>query len=217
MKGCMRRLALLLFFLGLLVIAWLFRDRLIAMWHDLRSDDTAQLASPELADSAERKLELMTGADAPARVSLSSAELQSLVAYRMTDALPSFVLAPEVTVQDGVVRVRARVPTDEVAGVEGIGGSEELLAMLPDTTEVEAKGHLIPLADGQVALAVDEVTAASIPLPDRYIPKILERMGRVDQTDLPNEALALRLPEGVSSVYADGDSIIFISRGASRD
>ena len=213
--GCLRRIALLLVFLALLAGAWIFRERLIGMWQDLRSSDEPQLVSPELAESAQRKLAGMNGPDAPARVALSSAELQSLVAYRMTDALPSFVLSPEVTVKDGVVSVRARVPTDEVAGVEGIGGSEEILAMLPDTTEVEAKAHLIPLADGRVGLAVDEVSAASIPLPDRYIPRILERMGRVDQADLPREALALRLPEGVSSVYAHGDSVVFVSSAAS--
>ena len=214
MMGCMRRIVLLVVLLALAAAAWLFRDRLIAMWHDLRSDDAPQNVSPELAESAEQKLATMSEPNAPDRVTLSSAELQSYVTYRMAEALPSFILDPVVTVDEGDLKVSARVPTDEVAGMRGMGGSEEILSMLPDTTEVEAKGHLIPLGDGRVGLAVDEVSAASIPLPARMIPRILESMGRRDEPNLPREALAVRLPGGVTNAFAHGDSIIFLSKGA---
>jgi hypothetical protein len=106
------------------------------------------------------------------------------------------------------------VPTDEVAGMRSLGGTEEILSMLPDTTEVVAKGHLIPLGAGRVALSVDEVTAASIPLPARVIPRILTSIGRVDEPNLPEDALAVRLPAGVDNVFADGDSIVFMAGGA---
>lgn len=214
MMGCMRRLVLLVILLALLVGAWIFRDRLITAWQDLRADDEVQEVSPQLAESAERKLASFSEADPPPRVTLTSAELQSLVAYRMAASLPGFILSPRVAIADGELRVRARVPTDEVGGMRGIGGSDEILSMLPDTTEVEAKAHLIPLADGRVGLAVDEITAASIPLPGRIIPRILESVGRVDEPGLPAEALAVRLPAGVRAVYAHGDSIVFISTGA---
>jgi len=211
MKGCMRRTAVLVMVFALALTGWIFRERLIAMWQDLRSEYEPQMVSPELAAAAERKLATMSEADAPERISLSSPELQSLVAYRMAESLPSFILQPEVTVKEGELRVRARVPTDEVADMRALGGSEELLAMLPDTTEVEARGHLIPLTGGRVGLAVDEITAASIPLPARVIPRILESMGRVDEPNLPREALAVRLPTGVSNAYAHGDSIVFMA------
>ena len=212
--GCMRRIALLVVFAALIIGAWLFRDRLLGMWQSLRSEDVPQQVSPELADRAERKLAALTQGDAPDRVTLTSPELQSLVAYRMAEALPSFILDPAVTVEDGELRVHARVPTDEVAGMRSLGGTEEILSMLPDTTEVVAKGHLIPLGDGRVALAVDEVTAASIPLPSRVIPRILTSIGRRDEANLPEDALAVRLPDGVDNVFADGDSIVFIAGGA---
>jgi len=212
--GCMRRLALLILFVALLAAAWIFRDRLIGMWQDLRSEDVPQEVSPELAARAEQKLAAMGESSAPARVTLTSPELQSLVTYRMAEALPAFILEPAVVVEDGELRVHARVPTDEVAGMRGLAGSDEILSMLPDTTEVVAKGHLIPLGDGRVALAVDEVTAASIPLPSRVIPRILESIGRRDEANLPEDALAVRLPDGVTSVFAEGDSIVFMSRGS---
>ena len=212
--GCMRRIALLVVFAALLIGAWLFRDKLIGMWQSLRAEDVPQEVSPALADRAEQKLAAMTTADAPERVTLSSPELQSLVAYRMASSLPSFILEPIVTVEDGDLRVRARVPTDEVSGMRSLGGTEEILSMLPDTTEVVAKGHLIPLGSGRVALSVDEVTAASIPLPSRVIPRILTSIGRVDEPNLPEDALAVRLPDGVDNVFADGDSIVFMAGGA---
>ena len=212
--GCMRRIAMLVVVLALLLAAWIFRDRLIGMWQSLRSEDAPQNVSPELADRAEQKLATLTGNDAPERVTLTSSELQSLVTYRMAESLPSFILDPVVTVEDGEMRVRARVPTDEVAGMRSLGGSEEILSMLPDTTEVVAKGHLIPLGNGRVALSVDEVTAASIPLPARVIPRILRSIGRVDEPNLPDDALAVRLPDGVRDVFADGDSIVFMSGAA---
>jgi hypothetical protein len=216
LTGCMRRIALLVVFVAFLAGAWIFRDRLIGMWQSLRSEDVPQEVSPELADRAERKLATMNEPNAPERVTLSSRELQSLVAYRMAESLPSFILEPIVTVEDGDLKVRARVPTDEVAGMRSLGGTEEILSMLPDTTEVVAEGHLIPLGDGRVALSVDEVTAASIPLPSRVIPRILKSIGRHDEPNLPDDALAVRLPAGVENVFADGDSIVFIAGGAAR-
>ncbi|HEX6587521.1 MAG TPA: hypothetical protein VF039_00750 [Longimicrobiales bacterium] len=208
----MRRIVAVVLLLALVVGAWLFRSQLIGAWQGLRGGDEPELASPELAERAEAKLASLNEADAPARVALTSAELQSLVTYRMAPSLPSFILDPVVTVEEGDLRVTARVPTDQVAGVRGIGGSEEILSMLPDTTEVQAKAHLIPLGDGRVGLAVDEVSAASIPLPSRAIPRILESVGRDDEPDLPAEALAVNLPAGVASAYTRGDSIVFVSR-----
>ena len=209
--GCLRRILAVVVLLALLVAAWIFRDQLLGLWQGLRDGDEPEIASPALAERAERKLATLNEPDPPARVALSSAELQSLVAYRMVESLPPFILDPVVTVEEGDLRVSARVPTDEVAGVGGIGGSDEILAMLPDTTEVEAKAHLIPLGTGRVGLAVDEVTAASIPLPSRVIPRILESVGRRDEASLPAQALAVNLPAGVAGVYARGDSIIFIA------
>jgi hypothetical protein len=211
--GCMRRIVALVVLLALLVAAWLFRSQLIGAWQSLRGGAEPELASPELAERAQRKLASLNQADGPARVALTSAELQSLVTYRMAESLPSFILDPVVTVDDGDLRVSARVPTDQVAGVRGIGGSREILSMLPDTTEVQAKAHLIPLGDGRVGLAVDEVSAASIPLPSRAIPRILESVGRREEANLPAEALAVNLPPGVASVFTHADSIVFVSRG----
>ncbi len=213
--GCMRRIVLLVVLVALLAGAWIFRAQLLGMWQNLRSAAEPTVVSAELADRAEQKLAVLHEPDAPARVTLTSAELQSLVTYRIAETLPGFILTPRVTVEDGELRVHARVPTDEVSGMRGLGGSEEILSMLPDTTEVEAKGHLIPLGDGRVGLAIDEVTAASIPMPSRLIPRLLESIGRRDEPGLPAEALAVRLPTGATSVFMHGDSIVFVSGNAS--
>lgn len=212
MKGCLRGVGVLVFLVALAVGAWMFRDRLIGMWHDLRGGDAPAEVSPELAAHAAEKLAVMNGPEPPERVSLTSAELQSLVAYRIAETLPPFILTPRVTVANGRLEVHARVATEQVAGMRGIGGAEEMLSLLPDTTDVEARGHLVPLGDGRVGLIVDEVSAASIPLPARVIPRMLESVGRIDEPGLPREALAVRLPTGIASAFAHGDSIVFIGR-----
>lgn len=210
----MRRITVLVVLIALGVGAWVFRDRLVDAWHSFRPEEAEVPVSEQLADRAERKLASMAEADGPTRIALSSAEVESLVAYRMAQALPGFILAPRVTVDDGEIHVNARVPTDEVAGMRRLAGSDEIFSILPDTTEVQARGRIIPIGNGRVALAVDEVTAAHIPLPSRIIPRLLERVGRVEEPGLPREALAVRLPDGIVNAYAHGDSVVFVSTAA---
>jgi|GEM_PF-396271 len=208
---CMgRAVGCALLLVGLAVAAWFFREPLFDAWADLRGGGAdAAAASPRLADQAEEKLARLAGPEPPDRVALNNAELQSLLQYRIAQQLPGFVLDPTVSAREGRLFVQARVPTGEVAGMPGVPGSE-LLEILPDTTDVEVKGHLIPLSSSRVALAVDEVTAATIPLPRRVIPRLLAQVGRVDEPGVPREALPLSLPDGASAAYVDGDSLVIV-------
>lgn len=212
MFGCIRRGMAVVIVLALLVAAWFFRSDLLGLWQSLGGGDEAAQVSPSMAEGAERKLAALgSGVD---RVALTEPELQSLVRYRMAGSIPRFVLSPTVRLEDGGVRVQARVPTDEVRGLPGIPGSSELIDMLPDTTDVEARGHIIPLGPGRVALSVDEVSAAKIPLPERVIPTLLRGVGRVDEPGLSESALAVTLPSGASHAFVHRDSLIFLSRAA---
>jgi hypothetical protein len=90
-------------------------------------------------------------------------------------------------------------------------------ALLPDTTEVTVRGQLLPLDGGRVAFAIDEVTAAHIPLPRRIVPAALERLGRRDEPGLPRDALALPLPPGAAGAYVRADSLVLLARPASNE
>ena len=112
-----------------------------------------------------------------------------------------------------VLLEEARVPVDRLPSISEIG---DAAAFLPDTAEVALTGRLLPLDEGRVALSIQEVKAARIPLPQRLVPRALQRLGRRDEPGLPRNALALPLPKGASSAYLDSDSLVLIGRSVQR-
>jgi hypothetical protein len=209
--GCLKSIVGLVLVLVLAVMLFLNRDRITTAWHDLRGgrEETQLGPSLELADIAEGKLADLKSGEARS-ASLSSNELQSLLQYKYRQLLPAFVDSPRVELKDGKVTVQARVPIDRLPSLSELG---EAASFLPDTTELAVTGSLLPLADGRVALAVDQVRAARIPLPKRLISGALQKLGRKDEEGLPQDALALRLPPGVDAAYVRGDSLVFLKNG----
>ena len=208
--GCFRRLTLLLVLVVAAGAAWLFRDRLLIAWNDLRGTAVVEAprSSPEIAEQAEAKLAGLTNGDRT-RVALAEIEVQSLLEFRYRQLLPAFVDSPRVEIRGDRLGLRVRMPSDRLPRVEELGDAAHLL---PDTTEVSVRGTLLPLDGGRVALAIDEVRAARIPLPARILPSALERLGRRDEPGLPPDALAVPLPPGVAAAYVRRDSLVLLSR-----
>jgi hypothetical protein len=207
--GCARRIVATAVLLAIVAGVFLYRDQLRTAWHDLRGTEAqAQVASPELADLAERKLnELRDGTRS--HVALSAVELESLLVYRYPGVLPSFLGAPGVELQGERMRLRARVPVDMLPDVDGLGPAA---AFLPDTTELTVSGRLVPLQPGRVAFAIDDVSAQRFPLPRRLVPGALDRLGRRDEPGLPRDAMALPLPPGASTAYVRRDSLVLVGQ-----
>ncbi len=170
--------------------------------------------SQALADRAVAKLESLDGAASPRRVALGEAEVQSLLEYRMKRSLPPYLHDPHIEMIENGMRVRARVPKSAMPELPGAG---DMVSLLPDTTEVSARTQILPLGGGRVALSVDEISAARIPLPQRMIPSLLRRVGRRDEPGLPQDAIAVRLPNGVCSAYVHADSLVLLGRGGATD
>lgn len=212
--GCLRRVLGLVLLLAIIAGAWLFRDRLRTAWEDLRGGDREQAeASPELATAAERKLDALRDGST-GRTALSAAELESLLLFRYRDILPVFLDSPAVELRGDRLRLRARVPVDKLPHVEGFA---EAASFLPDTTELTVGGSMLPLDTGRVAFAVDEVSAARFPLPTRFVPGALERLGRRDEPGLPPDAMALSLPPGVAAAYVRRDSLVLLGVYGTRE
>jgi hypothetical protein len=170
----------------------------------------AEFASVELADAAEEKIaRLRSGAET--RVALSAAELESLLRFRHMGLLPAFVDSPTVRLADSRLWLRARVPTDQIPGLDALGRAGELL---PDTASVEVSGRLFPLDTTRATFAVDGIQIADIPLPDRLIPGMLQQLGRSENDRLPADALPVPLPPGAQAIYVRGDSLVLVSRAA---
>ena len=195
----------------LLVLAagiWFFRDRLVAAWREFRGEDEPPRPTPELAAAAEHKLQSLSNGRSRS-IALSEVELQSLLQYRYRGIFPAFLDSPTVELVEDRVRLRARVPVDKLPRVEGLG---DVATFLPDTTELRLDGRLLPLDSGRIAFGIDEVSASRVPLPRRLVHRALARLGRVEEGDLPRDAVAVPLPPGVEAAYVRGDSLFLLAR-----
>lgn len=208
--GCLKLLFTLLVVVAVATLAYLNRDRIAA----LRRADQPEIkvASPELAQLADEKIaDLKSGRQR--MVALTELELQSLLLYKYRELLPAFVDSPRVELNGDKIVVRGLVPLDQLPQIEELGS---VAGFLPDMTELGVTGTLLPLRAGRVALAVDQVRVARIPLPQRVIPASLNKLGRKDEPGLPSDALGLPLPLGADAAYVRGDSLIFLSNGGQR-
>ena len=211
MIGCFRRVLLLFVLLLLLAGAWIFRDRIRTAWNDWRgSSDEVEVPSAELAQGAQRKLEALSDGSASS-ASLSAVELESLLLHNYRGVLPAFLDSPQVQLEGDRLLLRARVPIDKLPRVDGLS---DAAAFLPDTTDLTVAGKLLPLEAGRVGFGVDDVSAARVPLPDRFIAGALTRLGRRDEAGLPTDAIAVRLPRGAATAYIRRDSLVLLARPA---
>jgi hypothetical protein len=209
--GCLRRGVALLVLLLVLAGAWIFRDRIRTAWNDWRGIEQETVTpSPELAAGAERKLERLRDGSTPS-VSLSAVELESMLLHSYQGILPEFLGAPQVELDGDQLRLRTRVPIDKLPRVDGFS---DAAAFLPDTTDLSIAGKLIPLDSGRVGFGVDNVSAARVPLPDRFIVAALSRLGRRAEPGLPADAIAIRLPPGAAAAYIRRDSLVLLSHAA---
>lgn len=211
--GCFRNLVLLIVLVAIAAGVYLYRDRITAEWHRFRGDEPkVVVVSPEeLATRAERKVASLADGPPPSRVALSQQELQALLKTRFSGMVPSYLDSARVELEGDRIRLIGRIPTDRLPRVQGVG---EVMGLLPDTTEITVTGQVIPLEGERAALAVDQVTAAKIPLPRRLVSEMLRRVRRPDGGALPPDALPLPLPKGVSGAYVRSDSLILLARGA---
>lgn len=217
LAGCLRRLFLLALLAAAGATVWHYRGALADGWRALRGSREGAPLRPtaELAETAEAKLASLAGSQTrPARIALTEAELQSLIEYRLAAVLPPYIAAPRVRLDDGRVHLEVRVATQRLPELPELG---ELAAFLPDTADVTATGHLIPLAPGRVAIAVDGLSVARVPLPARLIPPVLRRLGRREEDGLPANAIAAPLPAGAGAAYVLGDSMVLVADGSGRD
>jgi hypothetical protein len=214
-KGCLKLALGLLLLLALAVFLLLNRGRVESAWRKVRGEEAsvAALPSQQIAERAEDKLAQMKNGETEA-IALSENELQSLLQYKYRQLLPAFVDSPRVQLENGKIIVQARVPVERLPQLNELG---EAAAFLPDTTEVGVTGQILPLRNGRVALAVDQVRAARIPLPKRLVPGALRKLGRKDEPGLPSDALAIPLPMGADGAYVRGDSLIFLKNARSKN
>lgn len=187
--GCLGGLLLLLVVAG--AAAWLYGGDLLRRVGPGASPVEVSL---EAAESAELKLDRLR-ADGDTAV-LTEVELASLIRYRAAGLSPELLQEPTVELRGDTLRVGARVPSERLPHLREL---ERVRAFLPDTTRLDLEGRLVPLGDGRTAVEVEQVHFAGVPIPDRFYPDVLERLGRRDEPGLAPNAIAIPLPAGVGS------------------
>ncbi|CAN5824470.1 hypothetical protein BH23GEM3_BH23GEM3_09510 [soil metagenome] len=197
--GCVVGVLLVLVVVG--VFAWLFRGDLMQRWAG--GDPATTAVSLEAAASAEAKLErLRTQGEV---VRLSAVELTSLARYRLGNGFPDLLQDPVVELGGDTLHVAARVPSERLPNLREL---DRVRAFLPDTARIDLTGRFLPRDEGRTAIQLHHVAVAGVPIPARFYPDILERLGRRDEPGLPADAIALTLPEGVGSARVEDGFLV---------
>lgn len=165
--------------------------------------------SPEIAEVTLDRFERFRGGEGQRRLALSGTELSSVVRYALPGLIPPGVSDPTISLHEGRVRLTARVA---VAAFPRLPRLEEVMGLLPDTVLLDMEGALVPLDRRFLALVVDKVEASRVPIPRRMVADVLAGMGREGPPSLPADALAVPVPDGVTSVTVQGDSLVLEAR-----
>jgi hypothetical protein len=197
--GCGALLLLLLILAG---AGWWFRDEISGL---LTGSPELVEVSPEAAASAETKIQALLDGGDEAR--LSDIELSSMLRYRTPDWAKTTIRDPSVRIDGDTVVLMGIVPTNRLPSHPDL---DRIRMFLPDSADIEVTGTIRPLSEGRSAFEVTSVQFAGLPVPDRYYPEVLENIGREDEPGLSPSAVALALPEGVSSARVEDGQLILI-------
>ena len=167
--------------------------------------------TPELAEQTLDLFERFRAGEIGDRLMLGGMELSAVVRYSFPGMIPRGVTATTIEFNRGQVHVTARVAMEAFPDLPRL---DDIIGLLPDTILLEVRGSLVPLDQRHMALLVDRVQAARIPLPKRLVADVLRAFGRSRPASLPDDVLEVPLPDGVRSVFVQRDSLVMLAEAA---
>jgi hypothetical protein len=204
MRGCLAlpfRLAALAILLLLGYVAWSYREEIRRMVHQWTADE---VVAPEergiavqgrAAPAAQRVNELL-GSRADS-VTLSAADVASLLDSLATVVAPGAVDSIEITLGADDLSVRARVDTRAVPVSLGPIGS-----VVRDHETVEAGGRVVFRQAGRIEWHLDRARVRGIPLPGEVRERLIQ--GNAIEFGIPRSVTGVRVrPTGVT-LYGTG-------------
>jgi hypothetical protein len=183
-------------------------ERVLGVARGAESPAAPEQPSSELAERALDRFERFRGGEGGDRLALSGVELTSVLRFALPGVVPPGVVEPTVSLDDGDVRLSAKVAVVEFPGLPDL---DEVVGMLPDTVSVDVRGGLVPLDQRHLSLIVDRLEVAGIPIPKRLIARVLDGLGR-DDAGFRRDALTVPLPDGLERAYVRGDSLVLVAR-----
>lgn len=188
---------------------WHYRGAISAALGRVEIGVSVSEPSEKLARQAEEKLVSLSSTE-PGSVSLSEAELQSLLTYRVAPHLPEGLELPLVELRDSVVIVSALVRPDRL---EAYAPPEMLQQFLADSARVAAT--LIPglRRQGTGQVTVNSLQAGTLVVPAMMVPFVLQGIA-IPGVDASGADLLVPLPSRVSAVVVEGGAVTIRVDGA---
>jgi hypothetical protein len=192
---------------GLVLMGLALVVGLAGWWWISREPRPAGATEVSLESAAQAEAKLQRLRDRGEMVALSGTELSSLLHFHLANWAGTLVNEPYVHLTGDRLHLTGRVATAQLPSHPEL---DRIRPLLPDTSQIDIRGRLRPLDAGRAALEVDQVEFARIPIPARFYPDVLNRLGRRNEPGLPADAIAVPLPPGARSVRIEGDELILL-------
>ena len=165
-----------------------------------------------LAGRTVDRLRLFRSGDGPVSMTLGSDEVTALVTESLPGLLPAGVGDVDVVLQDGGIKLRVQVLTEEWVGARRL---RAVMAVLPDTLRAEVDGDLVRIGR-RLRLRVSAAWANGVLLPGPIVDALLADLPlSVKQAEGP--FLQYALPDGIGDVRLVGDQLILYAYEPTRE
>lgn len=212
MFGCLGRLGCLALLALAAVAAWLTYDR----WRPLLfGERPAAVATWEpvgtaAAERAERTVGSLARSSSRGYVTLTAAELASLLAARAGAALPASVDSVQAAIEGERVMLRARIDLEDLSGLDALG---PLASMLNRRERFETAGRLSMVRPGLAQYVVESAQIGDLPIPQSALPALVRRLtGGARPDSLAPAGLPIELPEEVGQLRVEDGRVILYRR-----
>jgi hypothetical protein len=198
--SCLGRLGCLFVLLVAGVLAFLMRERWLPRVLGERDAPPVTWESvnePGAKKAAEQVATLRRQAG-PAYVTMSAAELASLMVASTGYRLPAALDSVQAAIVDETVRVRALVKLDDIKGLDALG---PLSGLLDKQERIEFTGTMSVIRPGLGEFRVASVRVADLTLPRAAIPRLLARLdASVRPEGVAPDGIAITIPDYIGDV-----------------
>jgi hypothetical protein len=164
--------------------------------------------SEEIAEASLQRFQELVGSSPGEEASFSGLEVTSMLRYSVPGFLPPGLTEPTVVMEEGTMNLSARISRADFPSFPSLEG---VLEILPDTISLKVEAALVPFDAEHASVMVQGIDASAIPVPRRFIPDILEAVGRREWPGLPPNAVAVPFPRGISGAYIQDDRLVLVS------